>query len=144
MFRIDAPGKLVAISGSDPALGAWKHQAFVPSPLGPDMPTMSPTTYLRVADARAALAALDSTARQLPNPTLLRSPTLRTEAQSTSALEGTYAPLAQVLTADEDEPGSPRHARDLELSTHGEPRVCLGARGPSDHDGGSLRPQALL
>jgi Fic family protein len=71
------------------------------------MPTLSPTTYLRVADARAALAALDSTARQLPNPTLLRSPTLRTEAQSTSALEGTYAPLAQVLTADEDEPGSP-------------------------------------
>ena len=107
MFRNDAPGKLVAISGSDPVLGAWKHKAFVPSPLGPDMPTLSPTTYLRVADARAALAALDSTARQLPNPTLLRSPTLRTEAQSTSALEGTYAPLAQVLTADEDEPGSP-------------------------------------
>lgn len=107
MFRNDAPGELVAISGSDPALGAWKHRAFVPSPLGPDMPTLSPATYLRVADARAALAALDSTAQQLPNPTLLRSPTLRTEAQSTSALEGTYAPLAQVLTADEDEPGSP-------------------------------------
>lgn len=107
MFRNDAPGELVAISGSDPALGAWKHQAFVPSALGPDMPTLSPATYLRVADARAALAALDSTAQQLPNPTLLRSPSLRTEAQSTSALEGTYAPLAQVLTADEDEPGSP-------------------------------------
>jgi Fic family protein len=107
MFRNDAPGQLVAISGNDPALGPWKHRAFVPSPLGPDMPALSPATYLRVADARAALAALDSTARQLPNPTLLRSPTLRTEAQSTSALEGTYAPLAQVLTADEDEPGSP-------------------------------------
>src|SRR5688500_20410333 len=107
MFGKDAPGELVAISGSDPRLGAWKHRAFVPSALGPDMPTLSPATYLRVADARAALAALDSTARQLPNPTLLRSPTLRTEAQSTSALEGTYAPLAQVLTADEDEPGSP-------------------------------------
>ena len=83
MFRNDAPGELVAISGSDPALGPWKHRAFVPSPLGPDMPTLSPATYLRVADARAALAALDSTAQQLPNPTLLRSPTLRTEAQST-------------------------------------------------------------
>jgi hypothetical protein len=33
MFRNDAPGELVAISGSDPALGAWKHRAFVPSPL---------------------------------------------------------------------------------------------------------------
>ena len=49
---------------------------------------------------------LDSTAQRLPNPTLLRNPTLRTEAQSTSALEGTYAPLADVLAADDDEPGS--------------------------------------
>ena len=77
-----------------------------------------------MADARAALAALDSTARQLPNPTLLRSPTLRTEAQSTSALEGTYAPLAQVLTADEDEPGSPdmrEILNYLRMANHGLP-----------------------
>lgn len=33
-------------------------------------------------------------------------PVLRREAQSTSALEGTYAPLAQVLTADDEEPTS--------------------------------------
>ena len=33
-------------------------------------------------------------------------PTLRREAQSTSALEGTYAPLRDVLTAAEDEVGS--------------------------------------
>ncbi|WP_200955002.1 Fic family protein [Aeromicrobium sp. Root236] len=57
-----------------------------------------------MADARAALGALDSTARQLPNPQLLRQPTLRKEAQSTSALEGTYAPLDEVLAADENEP----------------------------------------
>ncbi len=56
--------------------------------------------------ARAALAALDSTARQLPIPTMLRTPALRREAQSTSALEGTYAPLTSVFTADEDEPAS--------------------------------------
>jgi len=43
----------------------------------------------------------------LPNPTLLRLPTLQREAQSTSALEGTYAPLADVLVADEDEPSTP-------------------------------------
>jgi Fic family protein len=61
---------------------------------------------MAVANARAALAALDSTSRQLPNPTLLRLPTLRREAQSTSALEGTYAPLADVLTADEDDPAT--------------------------------------
>jgi len=106
MFRNDAAGDLVAISGTDPALGAWSHRAFVPTALGAEMPALSAATYLRVADARAALAALDSTGQGLPNPTLLRSPTLRTEAQSTSALEGTYAPLGEVLVADEDEPGS--------------------------------------
>ncbi|HVV08551.1 Fic family protein [Amycolatopsis sp.] len=57
-----------------------------------------------MADARAALATLDSTARRLPNPRLFRRPALRAEAQSTSALEGTYAPLAEVLTADEERP----------------------------------------
>jgi Fic family protein len=31
---------------------------------------------------------------------------LRREAQSTSALEGTYAPLSEVLTADDDQPGN--------------------------------------
>ena len=66
------------------------------------MPDLTTATFLAVSDARAALAALDSTSRQLPNPQLLRLPTLRREAQSTSALEGTYAPLAAVLTADEN------------------------------------------
>ncbi|MGI8899670.1 MAG: Fic/DOC family N-terminal domain-containing protein, partial [Nocardioides sp.] len=106
MFRNDAAGGLVAIRGTDPALGTWSHRAFVPTALGAEMPALSGATYLRVADARAALAALDSTGQRLPDPTLLRSPTLRTEAQSTSALEGTYAPLGEVLVADEDEPGS--------------------------------------
>ena len=60
-------------------------------------------TFNAVASARAALASLESSARQLLNPALLRRPTLRREAQSTSALEGTYAPLESVLAADEDE-----------------------------------------
>lgn len=106
MFANDAPGTLVAIGDSDPLLGEWEHHAFVPHPLDLDMPALEPRTFMVVADARVALAALDNTARQLPNPTLLRAPTLRREAQSTSALEGTYAPLADVLTADEEEPQS--------------------------------------
>jgi len=92
----------VRISGVDPMLGSWQHQAFVPAPLPGEMPQLTAPTFLAIADARAALAALDSTSRQLPNPTLLRLPALRREAQSTSALEGTYAPLTEVLTADED------------------------------------------
>lgn len=106
MFKTHAPGSLVPIFGNDPQLGEWEHRAFVPAPLEHTMPALSPPTFMAIADARAALAALDSTARQLPNPTLLRTPTLRREAQSTSALEGTYAPLADVLTADEDDPAT--------------------------------------
>ena len=37
---------------------------------------------------------------QIPNPALHRRPTLRREAQSTSALEGTYAPLTDVFGAE--------------------------------------------
>ncbi|MCL1899129.1 MAG: Fic family protein [Promicromonosporaceae bacterium] len=106
IFVNDAPGQLVDISGSEPLLGHWQHKAFLPDPLPQAMPPLSPSTFLAVANARAALAALDSTGRQLPNPTLLRMPTLRREAQSTSALEGTYAPLPQVFTADENDPAN--------------------------------------
>ena len=100
-------GALVSISDLDPSRGSWTHSAFLPDPLPLTSPALSGKTYRTVANARAALAALDSTARQLPNPRLLRRPTLRFEAQSTSALEGTYEPLAKVLTAgdDPDEPG---------------------------------------
>ena len=103
-FTGSAPGDLVAITGADPVRGAWRHAAFVPHPLPEDSPDLSAATYRAVADARAALAALDSTARLLPNPRLLRRPSLQTEAQSTSALEGTYAPLRDVLVADDLQP----------------------------------------
>ena len=106
MFAIDAPGTLVSISGEDASFGSWQHRAFRPSPLTNDMPPLQAQTFVTVAEARASLAALDNTARQLPNPTLLRLPTLRREAQSTSALEGTYAPLAEVLIADDEDPGT--------------------------------------
>src|SRR5665647_717638 len=106
VFGPDSPGHLVPITGTDPERGAWKHAAFIPLPLPELSPQLSAATYLAVGNARAALAALDSTARQLPNPSLLRRPSLQAEAQSTSALEGTYAPLAEVLTADEDRPAS--------------------------------------
>lgn len=100
-------GALVPISGTDAYLGEWAHKAFVPVPLSNEAPALSGTTYMAVADARASLAALDNTASQLPNPQLLRHPALQREAQSTSALEGTYAPLESVLTADEDSPRTP-------------------------------------
>lgn len=107
MFVNEDMGSLVPITGVDMIHGPWEHFAFVPSPLQMVTPKLESAAYLAVADARASLAALDTTARQLPNPQLLRHPTLRREAQSTSALEGTYAPLQSVLTADVDSPRTP-------------------------------------
>ncbi len=104
LFGPAAPGDLVPIAGTDPQRGPWTHRAFVPHPLPKITPDLSRATYRAVADCRAALAALDSTARRLPNPRLFRRPALQAEAQSTSALEGTYAPLAEVLMADEERP----------------------------------------
>jgi len=106
MFGNSTSGILVPIHGIDPRQGPWEHQAFVPHPLPNESPELSSRTYLLIADARAALGALDSTARQLPNPQLLRRPALRREAQSTTALEGTYAPLSEVLTADDSQPAN--------------------------------------
>ena len=106
MFVDDTMGELVDITGSDPVTGSRRHKAFIPVPLGSDEPPISGGTYRMVAAAGRALAALDATAQQLPNPYLLRTPSLRREAQSTSALEGTYAPLREVLTADDDAPAT--------------------------------------
>ncbi|TWF77819.1 Fic family protein [Pseudonocardia hierapolitana] len=101
------------ISGSDPRYGRWEHVAFVPDPLPSATPELSVITFNEVAEARAALASLNSTARQLPNPSLLRRPTLRREAQSTSALEGTYAPLQAVLAADEEHDPADANMREV-------------------------------
>lgn len=102
MFVYDMSGSLVDITSPTGRTG----KAFVPAPLPDEMPRLSSPTILAVSEARAALATLDATASRLPDPTLLRTPALRREAQATSALEGTYAPLRQVLTADTDDPGT--------------------------------------
>lgn len=107
MFLDDKTGDLVEISGYEPRHGKWRHVAFRPWPLPSESPRLSGSTYRAVADARAALAALDSTSRRLPSPTLLRVPTMRREAQATASLEGTYAPLADVYAADQEAQQSP-------------------------------------
>jgi Fic family protein len=102
LFTNSPVGQLIPIAGVDPVRGEWTHAAFLPHPLPDQSPELSGATYRAVANARAALAALDSTARSLPNPGLFRQTTLRVEAQSTAALEGTYEPLTRVLAGAED------------------------------------------
>lgn len=97
----DSPvGHLVPVRGTDGRNGeSYDHVGFVPDPLG-DEPTLSGVTWRAVSAAGYALGRLNQAAQQVPSPTLLRRPTLRREAQSTSALEGTFAPLDEVLAAD--------------------------------------------
>jgi Fic family protein len=93
-------GRLVPILGPDPASGeVVEGLAFLPDPLPREI-TLSTSTWTTVNRASAALARLDGAARLIPTPSLLRRPAVRREAQSTSALEGTYAPFTDVLAAD--------------------------------------------
>lgn len=99
-------GRVVPVVGPDPATHEIvTGHAFLPDPLPRDL-TLSTETWTIVNRATASLARLDGAARLIPAPALLRRPALRREAQSTSALEGTYAPFTEVLAADRDDPAS--------------------------------------
>jgi len=97
----DSPvGQLVPIRGYDPRQGReYDHFAFLPHPL-PETVELDQSTWILVTQAMSALGRLDQAGVQIPNPGLLRGPLIRREAVSTSALEGTYAPFADVLEAD--------------------------------------------
>lgn len=99
-MRSSPIGGLVPITGTDGRTGRhYSYFAYLAEPL-PTSVMLSGATWTQVAAAEAALARLDQAARQIPNPGLLREPALRREAQSTSALEGTFAPLEEVLESD--------------------------------------------
>lgn len=84
----------------------FDHVAFSPDGLS-TLPQLSGATWAAVTRASRAIGRLSQAARQIPSPALLRRPTLTREAQSTSALEGTFAPIAEVLAgAAEDDRGS--------------------------------------
>ncbi|MEA2257120.1 MAG: hypothetical protein QOG35_3165 [Solirubrobacteraceae bacterium] len=88
------------VSGTDGRTGThYDYFAYLADPL-PETVHLSPAAWTIVAQAEAALARLDEAARQIPEPSLLRRPALRREAQSTSALEGTFAPFVDVLEPD--------------------------------------------
>jgi Fic family protein len=92
-------GRLEPISGQDARWGPFSYFAYVPDPLPKDVP-LKGATITSVADASMAVGRLDQAAAQLPNPWLLVRPALRKEALSTSALEGTYAPLTEILEGE--------------------------------------------
>jgi Fic family protein len=112
---LDSPlGTIVPIQGTDPLNGRrFEHFAYVPAPLPTELALRS-STWKQVALAEAALGRLDQASQQVPEPALLRRPALRREAQSTSALEGTYAPFATVLASEpEDRRGLSLEVREI-------------------------------
>ncbi|MBQ0991402.1 Fic family protein [Micromonospora sp. H61] len=88
------------ISGHDARYDEpYDHKAFLPNPL-PSQIDLAQETFRDLTASTAAVARLDQAAIRLPNPMLLARPAIRREAVSTSALEGTYAALDDVLEAD--------------------------------------------
>lgn len=103
LFQNSPIGDLQDIRGVDGRNGRqYVHSAYVAHPLG-DEPELDGATWRAVTRASRALAHLDQASRQVPDPQILRRPTLSREAQSTSALEGTFAPIDDVLAADSTE-----------------------------------------
>jgi Fic family protein len=96
-------GSVVPISGTDPYTGRdFEHYAYVPASLPAEIALRS-STWKQIVTAEAALGRLDQAAQQFPEPALLRRPAIRREAQSTSALEGTYAAFETVLASEPDD-----------------------------------------
>ena len=88
-------GEVIQESGPDGII----YNAFIPHPL-PSSPIIGIGAYEAATQAAMAVARLDQALSQLPEPSLLVRPIIRREAVSTSALEGTYAALDEVLEAD--------------------------------------------
>jgi Fic family protein len=99
-FATSPIGQLVPISGYDARHQAdYAHFAFVPEPL-PQEVQLTGETWNVVSRAMNSLGRLDQAGRQLPNPQMFRRSSIRREAVSTSALEGTHAAFTDVLEAD--------------------------------------------
>ena len=87
------------IAGTDPRTGDhFDYYAFVPEPL-PTEVNLSQATWTVASLAAEALGRLNQACTQLRNPGLLIAPSLFKESVSTSALEGTYGALPEVLEA---------------------------------------------
>ena len=106
-FTQNRTGSLQNLSGEYTSRYGMIHYetcAFIPNPLSDDYPSLSQKAFGAVARASMAIARLSELGNSIPNPDLLRQPTMRREAQSTSALEGTFERLETVLAQDY-EPG---------------------------------------
>lgn len=97
-LRSSPVGQLVPISGHDDRQREFSYWAFLPMRL-PDEVSLTASTWNCVVAASTALGRLHQACLSLPDPRLLIAPALAREAVDTSALEGTFGALADVLEA---------------------------------------------
>lgn len=90
--------------------------AFFPNPL-PAILELTPKTVVVISEAAEALGRLDSAISRLPNPNLLTRASLRREAQSTAALEGTHVSLEELMISEVDSDAKPP-AQVLEVGNY--------------------------
>ncbi len=97
----DSPvGRVTMINGHDPRFSEdYEVEAFLPD----DLPTevdLPNSTWMQLTEAMAELGRLDAAASLIPNPLLVTRMATRREAIGTSALEGTFAALPELLAAE--------------------------------------------
>ena len=126
-FENSPTGSLVPISVEEHDQQV-NHVAFLPHELEP-LIDLRPDTWGKAIRAAEMLGRLDAVTGELGvDPVLLSRPTVRREAVSTSALEGTFAPAEEVLKSevDADLPRSPAVQEILnfiEATNHGMQRL---------------------
>ena len=99
-FRNSPIGKLVPISGIQGSTKqSYSYYAFLPNHL-PCSLDLKSQTHTLVAEAARQLGNLQGLLQNLPNPELLIRSSIKREAQSTSALEGTYATLESIFEGE--------------------------------------------
>ncbi len=100
LFTSPEMGTLVPISGHNRRRNEdYEHFAFLPTDL-PLTIQLTNRTHSLVSVASMAVGRLQEYVKRLPKPEILLRPSLAREAKSTSALEGTYAPLQEILEGD--------------------------------------------
>jgi len=102
-FTASEMGEVSRFKGVHPRSGIeYDHFAFKAANLRSSY-DLAPSTYKVTAEAAGQLGALGQSLKALPNPKILIRPSIIREAQSTSALEGTYAPLLDIFQGEIDD-----------------------------------------
>lgn len=99
-FTPEKMGHFVPFKGIHPFTDEkYDEWSFIPNPL-PNEITLSTETHNLIAEASHRLGELEASLKRLPDPQILVRPAFFREAHSTSAMEGTYAPILEVFEGD--------------------------------------------